>query len=53
MLQLLPEIEVLLFAAIKNILSKPEILAADLHTAYAIYKDLKGTSNGNTESGNA
>ncbi len=47
---MLEEIESLIIQAIKRVVSKPELLAAELHALYTIYRDLKVISNGNPQS---
>ncbi len=46
------EIEELFFAALKAFIAKPEIMAQELQLAYAIYRDLRGIKDGETQSGN-
>jgi len=50
MLQQLALIEIALIEALKNILVNPSVLAADLHIAYSIYRDLKGIHHDSIES---
>lgn len=49
---MLQEVETLLCQALKQFILKPELLITEFHQLYAIYKDLKGTLNGNPKSEN-
>lgn len=47
---MLAEIELLLCQAIKQFVIKPELVISELQALYLIYKDLKGITNGHTQS---